>query len=67
MLVIQIIIGLLLIGLILLQTKGGGLGTAFGSNHGGIYQAKRGVEKIIFVTTIVMASLFLVLSIINVR
>jgi len=61
----QIITGLLLIGLTLLQGKGGGLGTAFGKTSR-IYQAKRGVEKIVFTLTIIVAGLFLLLSIANV-
>lgn len=61
----QIIISLLLAASILLQAKGTGLGTAFGGS-GEFYRSKRGVEKIVFIATIVLAVLFLLFSIANV-
>ncbi|PIU02464.1 preprotein translocase subunit SecG [Candidatus Shapirobacteria bacterium CG09_land_8_20_14_0_10_49_15] len=64
-LVAQIFTGILLIGLVLLQGKGGGLGTAFGGS-GGVYQSKRGVERIMLITTVIVAALFLALSIASV-
>lgn len=56
--VIQIISAILLIAAILLQQRGVGLGSAFGG-EGAIYRTKRGVEKGIFIATIVFAVLFL--------
>lgn len=56
---IQIILGLLLIVLVLLQSKGTGLGSTFGGDMG-FYGTKRGAEKMLFITTIVIAILFLV-------
>jgi preprotein translocase subunit SecG len=56
----QIIIGLVLSGLILLQAKGVGLGRSFGSSN---YHSKRGVEKLTFRSTIVLAIVFTLLSI----
>jgi protein translocase SecG subunit len=49
----------LLISAILLQQRGSGLSSAFG---GGVeaYHTKRGFEKALFVSTIVLASLFLI-------
>ncbi|MCX6780782.1 MAG: preprotein translocase subunit SecG [Candidatus Magasanikbacteria bacterium] len=55
--IIQIIISVLLIASILLQQKGVGLGAAFGGSSN-IYSTKRGVDKILFRTTIVLAVLF---------
>ncbi len=55
--VIQIIISLALIGAILLQQRGTGLSATFGG-EGNIYRTKRGLEKIIFAATIVLAVLF---------
>lgn len=63
-LVIQIIISASLIALILLQAKGVGLGRAWGGG-GEFYKSKRGVEKVIFRVTILLASLFFVSSIVN--
>lgn len=55
--IFQIVLGVALVGLILLQAKGAGLGSAFGGNMG-FYQTRRGVEKIFFYLTIIIAVLF---------
>lgn len=62
---IQIILGVLLILLIVLQSKGTGMGTAFGGDMG-FYGTKRGAEKMLFVLTILVSIVFFVLSIIGV-
>lgn len=62
---LQIIFGLLMIGLILLQAKGTGLGSTFGSDFS-FYGTKRGAEKILFNLTIILAFLFLLTTVINV-
>ena len=59
----QIVTGIVLSGLILLQAKGTGLGRAFGSVA---YHSKRGVEKMVFRSTIIIAIIFVVLSLLNV-
>ena len=61
--IIQIIISVSLIALILLQGKSGGLGSIFGG-EGGIYKTRRGVEKLLFQATIVVAIVFFVISIV---
>ena len=53
----QIGVSMLLIVAILLQQKGGGLGSAFGGD-GAVYRSRRGLEKALFVITIVLAALF---------
>lgn len=60
----QLIISLILIVLILMQQRGAGLGSAFGG-EGGVYYKKRGLEKLIFVATIVFAILFIITSFIR--
>lgn len=55
----QIGISLCLIGLILLQQRGGGLTPVFGGSSEGAYHTRRGAEKIIFWATVVMTVLFL--------
>jgi preprotein translocase subunit SecG len=55
--IIQIILSVLLIGAILLQQRGSGLGSAFGG-EGNVYRSRRGFEKILFIATIVLAVLF---------
>lgn len=62
--IIQMVLGILLIVLILLQSKGAGLGSAFGGDMG-FYRTKRGFEKLLFNATIVTVSLFIVTSIIE--
>lgn len=62
--VLQIIFGMLLIILILVQPQGTGLGSAWGG-EGQSYHTKRGAEKIIFGLTVFTAFVFFVLSIVN--
>jgi len=52
--ILQIIISVILIILILLQERGSGLSGIFGGSGEGFYQTRRGLEKIIFITTIVL-------------
>lgn len=59
--IVQIIVSILLIIVILLQNRGTGLGSAFGGT-GGVYLTKRGLEKKLFIATIVLAVLFFGIS-----
>ena len=61
----QIIISIFLIITILLQQRGSGLSSAFGGGGGGAYYQKRGVEKILFRSSIVFATLFLITAFLN--
>lgn len=63
--IIQIVLSLILIGLIIIQSKGTGLGTAFGGDMG-FYGTKRGAEKMLFVFTIIISVLFMATSLIGV-
>lgn len=60
----QIVVSLLLIIVILLQNRGAGLGSAFGGT-GGVYLTKRGLEKKLFIATIVLAVFFFGLSLLS--
>lgn len=60
----QIVISVLLVALILLQQRGGGLSPVFGG-EGGVYRTRRGIEKLIFIATIILAGLFLLVASIN--
>ncbi|HLV36950.1 MAG TPA: preprotein translocase subunit SecG [Spirillospora sp.] len=65
--VAAIIISVLLIILILLQVKGGGLGSLLGGESGiGITRTRRGLEKTLYQLTIVMSIVFLAISIVAV-
>lgn len=58
-----LITSILLMLVILLQTKGSGFSGAFGGDTSSIYRTRRGVEKLLFQLTIGVAALFVVLSI----
>ena len=56
---IQIILSILLIAAILLQSRGAGLGGAFGGdNFSATYYTRRGAEKWLFYGSIVLGVLF---------
>jgi protein translocase SecG subunit len=59
---IQIILAILLAGSILLQQRGTGLSSTFGGSSME-YSTKRGAEKVIFYASIVIAILFLAVSV----
>lgn len=61
----QLVVAIVLIILILLQERSSGLSGVFGGDNAGFYQTRRGLEKIIFVSTVVLVSAFLVLSLLN--
>lgn len=48
---------------IILQSKGAGLGGLTGSDSGGVFTARRGIEKTLFWVTILFSVLFFVLAI----
>ncbi len=62
----QIILCVAVIVFILLQARGAGLGSAFGgSSAGSVFKTRRGVERLIFNTTIVFVVLFCLISILS--
>ncbi|PIY96385.1 MAG: preprotein translocase subunit SecG [Candidatus Kerfeldbacteria bacterium CG_4_10_14_0_8_um_filter_42_10] len=64
--IIQLVIAVILIVLILIQNRGAGLGGIFGGGgDGNVYRTKRGAERILFIATIVLATLFLGISLVN--
>lgn len=60
--VAQLVVAVLLIAAVLMQNRGTGLSGVFGGSSG-VYRTKRGVEKMLFRATIVLAVLFFGLSI----
>ncbi|MBI2063081.1 MAG: preprotein translocase subunit SecG [Candidatus Yanofskybacteria bacterium] len=60
--IIQLILAVLLIAAILLQQRGTGLSGAFGG-EGSVYSTRRGIEKTLFASTIIVAILFFGVSI----
>lgn len=65
LLLVQILIGLSLSGTILLQSRGTGLGSAWGGS-GEFYRTKRGAERLLFTATVVLSALFVGISILNI-
>lgn len=59
-------VSLIVIGLVLVQERSSGAGGIFGgSDSGGFYQRRRGIEKMVFIGTIVFAVAFVALAILN--
>jgi len=63
--VVQIILSILLVAAILLQQRGTGLSATFGG-EGNVYRTKRGLERGLFVATIVIAALFIAAAILTI-
>ena len=61
--IIQIILSVLIITLILLQERSSGMSGLMGGSGEGYYQARRGMEKIIFYSTIVLSVVFVGLAV----
>lgn len=60
LLAVQLILAVLLIMSILLQVRGSGLGNIFGNVGGEFYRSKRGIEKLLYRSTIVLAAFFVI-------
>lgn len=56
-----IITSLALITSIVLQSKGVGLGGLTGADAGSVFSARRGIEKTLFLITVVLAIVFVIL------
>ncbi|HEY1294907.1 MAG TPA: preprotein translocase subunit SecG [Chloroflexota bacterium] len=61
-LIVQMLLAIVLIIAILLQTRGSGF-SAFGSADSSIYRTRRGFERTLFQFTIVLAVLWVLVSI----
>ncbi|MBI5369991.1 preprotein translocase subunit SecG [Candidatus Uhrbacteria bacterium] len=63
--IVQTVLAVLLIAGVLLQSRGTGLGAAFGGG-GNVYRTKRGAEKKLFQLTIIITILFFGVALANV-
>lgn len=54
----QIILSIILVAAILLQQTGAGVGGAFGGGDDSVRYTRRGMEKVLFYTSIIVAILF---------
>lgn len=64
LLILQIAAPVLLMAVVLFQQRGAALGSAFGSS-GGFYLKRRGAERKLFIATIILACLFILVSLLN--
>jgi len=62
-----VIVSVALIASVILQSKGAGLGGLTGADTGGIFTARRGVEKTLFYVTIILGVVFFVLAVLSVK
>lgn len=63
----MIIVSVVLIAVILLQSRASGLGGLGGGDFGsGGYHVRRGVERLLFNVTIVLSALFFIVAMLNV-
>ncbi len=62
----QIVLSVSLIIVVLLQSKGGGLGGIFGQADS-VYRTKRGTEKLLFQFTILLVVLLVAISLIMLK
>lgn len=65
----QMLISIVLIVVVLLQTRGTDIGSAFGGGGGGgsSFRTRRGLEKTLFQLTIVLAAIFVAISALSVH
>lgn len=61
--ILEILTGVLLMTTILMQNSKGGLGSAFGG--GSEFRSKRGAEILVFRATVVLAAVFLIVSVLS--
>lgn len=64
MTIIQLVISALLILSILMQHRGTSLGGAFGGESA-VFRTRRGAEKLLYYSTIILAVIFVGLSVVN--
>lgn len=63
LLIIQIVLSVCIVVCILLQAQGSGLGAAWGGG-GETYHTRRGIEKVVFIGSIVGLAIFTINSIV---
>lgn len=61
--IIQILLAIVLIAVILLQGRGGGFSSGFGSSDSSIHRTRRGFERTLFQFTIGLAAVWVLVSI----
>ncbi|OGB75153.1 preprotein translocase subunit SecG [candidate division Kazan bacterium RIFCSPHIGHO2_01_FULL_49_10] len=64
LIIIQVVLGVLLMAVILIQARGASLGEAFGGSST-FYGTRRGSERTLFTITIVIAAAFVVVALVS--
>ncbi len=64
--IVQIVLAVLLVAAILLQQRGSGLGAAFGGGSE-VFRTKRGIEKTLLQLTVILAVLFVIVSVVSLK
>lgn len=64
--IMQVTISIVLIVVILLQSKGAGFGGAFGT-QAAVFRTRRGLERTLFRATIALAAFFIIISLVSVK
>jgi protein translocase SecG subunit len=64
--IIQIILGVALIALVLLEVRSSGMGGVFGGSQTSLVRRRRGPELLLFRLTVITAILFFLIAITNV-
>lgn len=64
LIIVQLVVSVLFIMTVLVQQKGSGLGGAISGQAGTVQSTKRGAEKIVYKASIVLAILFVALSLV---
>lgn len=63
----QIVLGIAIIAIVLIQSKDAGMSNMFGGGGDmGVYRTRRGVEKTLFNATIILGIIFMVLCLVTV-
>lgn len=62
---VMIIVSIVLVLVVLLQTKGSSFSGAFGGDTSSIYRTRRGIEKTLFQFTIVVGVVFALIALVS--
>jgi preprotein translocase subunit SecG len=63
---IDLLVAIVLIALLVLQARGGGLGGIFGGWGAPTFRTRRGIERTLFRLTIILAAVFVIIAMITV-
>ena len=64
--VVQIVLAAILVLVVVMQSRGAGFGGAFGTQSA-VFRTRRGVERYLFRATVVLAAVFIAVSLLTAR